>query len=69
MFDVRRRKWVNYENGEKLFGLSVTQYPGLEKTEKEIAMLDKLYSLYVNVITTIRGYGDYFWVDVVENIQ
>lgn len=26
-------------------------------------------SLYVNVITTIRGFGDLFWVDVVENID
>ncbi len=26
-------------------------------------------SLYVNVITTIRGFGDFFWVDVVEQID
>ena len=32
-------------------------------------MLDRLYSLYVTVITTIKGYGDYFWVDVVEKID
>jgi hypothetical protein len=32
-------------------------------------MLDRLYSLYVNVISTIRGYGDYFWADVVEKID
>ena len=25
--------------------------------------------LYVNVITTIRSFGDYFWVDVVEQID
>ena len=28
-----------------------------------------LCSLYVSVITTIRGYGDYLWVDVVEKID
>ncbi len=26
-------------------------------------------SLYVSVITTIRGYGDYLWVDVVERVD
>ena len=28
-----------------------------------------LCRLYVNVITTIRSFGDYFWVDVVEQID
>jgi len=32
-------------------------------------MLDRLYTLYVTVIATIKGYGDYFWVDVVEKID
>ncbi len=40
---VRKRKWDNYCSGEELFGLPVTVYEGLEKTEKEIAMLDRLY--------------------------
>lgn len=66
---MRKRKWENYSSGEELFGLPVTQYPELEQTEKEIQMLDRLYNLYVTVITTIKGYGDYFWVDVVEKID
>jgi len=69
LFDVRKRKWINYSQGEELFGLTVTQYPELEKTEKEVMMLDRLYSLYVNVITTIDGYGEFFWVDVVAQID
>ncbi|KAL4452763.1 hypothetical protein ABPG75_008425, partial [Micractinium tetrahymenae] len=69
LFDVRKRKWDSFSSGEELFGLPVTQYPELERTEEEITMLDKLYSLYVSVITTIRGWGDYLWVDVVENID
>lgn len=68
MFEVRKRKWENYASGEELFGLPVTLYPELEQTEKEIQMLDRLYNLYVTVISTIKGYGDYFWVDVVEKI-
>ncbi|PSC73956.1 flagellar outer dynein arm heavy chain gamma [Micractinium conductrix] len=69
LFEVRRRKWDSYSSGEELFGLPVTQYPELERTEEEIVMLDKLYSLYVAVITTIRGWGDLLWVDVVEKID
>eukprot|EP00878_Enallax_costatus_P041459 GHUV01048245.1.p1 GENE.GHUV01048245.1~~GHUV01048245.1.p1 ORF type:complete len:369 (+),score=142.53 GHUV01048245.1:96-1202(+) len=69
MFEVRKRKWENYSSGEELFGLQVTKYPELEQTEKEVSMLDRLYSLYVTVISTIKGYGEYFWVDVVEKID
>eukprot|EP00884_Botryococcus_braunii_P007425 jgi/Botrbrau1/16684/Bobra.0317s0002.1 len=69
MFEVRKRKWVNYSSGEELFGLPITLYEGLEQTEKEITMLERLYSLYVAVIMTIRGYGDFFWVDVVEQME
>lgn len=69
MFEVRKRKWNNYTSGEELFGLAITQYPELEKTEKEIQMLEKLYGLYVNVVTTINGYADILWVDVTQSID
>lgn len=41
---VRKHKWDNYSSGEELFGLPVTKYPELEKTEKEVVMLDRLYT-------------------------
>lgn len=41
---VRKRKWENYSSGEELFGLKVTAYPELEQTEKEVTMLDRLYT-------------------------
>lgn len=66
---VRKRKWVNYSSGEELFGLPVTSYPELEKTEKELMLLDRLYSLYTSVISTINGYADVFWVEVVSGID
>jgi dynein heavy chain len=69
MFEVRKRKWTNYASGEELFGLSITQYPELEKTEKEINMLERLYDLYVLVLSTITGYADILWTDVVANIE
>lgn len=43
LFEVRKRKWVSYSAGEELFGLPVTKYPELARTEEEITMLDKLY--------------------------
>ena len=41
---VRKRKWDGLSSGEELFGLPVTQYPGMEQTEKEVTMLDRLYT-------------------------
>ena len=41
---VRKQKWDSYSKGEELFGLPVTKYEGLEQTETEIQMLDRLYS-------------------------
>jgi len=40
---VRKRKWDSYRSGEELFGLPVTQYQGLETTEQELGLLDRLY--------------------------
>ena len=67
-FSVKKVKWEKYTQGEILFGLPVTQYPELEKTEKEIAGLDKLYSLYVMVVKTFEEYEKCLWVNVVERI-
>ena len=50
LFQDRERKWTSYSEGETLFGLQVTQYPELMKTKKELELLDKMYSLYVNVV-------------------
>lgn len=41
---MRKRKWEAFASGEELFGLPVTEFPGLEQTDKEIAMLNRLYS-------------------------
>jgi dynein heavy chain len=32
-------------------------------------LLDRLYSLYTSVISTINGYADVFWVEVVSGID
>jgi len=69
LFSERQRKWESYVEGESLFGLPVTTYPELEESQKELELLDKLYGLYVQVVQTIKGYGNLMWQDVVANID
>ena len=33
--------------------MPVTQYPELQKTKDELALLDKLYNLYTTVLNTV----------------
>ena len=69
-FDTLFRKYVTYTGGESLFGLEVSEYPELHKIKKELNLLQKLYSLYNNVIDAVKGYYDIFWVDVdIEKIN
>lgn len=59
LFEVRRRKWDSYAAGEQLFGLPVTLYPELERTQQEIAMLDRLYRCVVCVWW--KGWWRWWW--------
>jgi dynein heavy chain len=53
-----------------LFGLTVTDYPGLMKIKRELNLLQKLYGLYNDVIDTVNGYYDIMWTDVdIEKIN
>ena len=42
-YDDKKRRWDEYQAGENLFGLQVTDYPELTKTKKEIDLLEKVY--------------------------
>ncbi|XP_075442369.1 dynein axonemal heavy chain 5 isoform X3 [Ascaphus truei] len=69
-FDNLHRKYITYTGGEELFGLQVTQYPQLLEIKKQLNLLQKLYSLYNNVIDTVNGYYDILWSDVnIEKIN
>lgn len=53
-----------------MFGLPVTDYPDLMQIRRELNLLQKLYSLYNDVIDTVNGYYDILWVDVnIEKIN
>ena len=49
--------------------MPTTEYPELEKTQKELQFLGRIYGLYTQVIKTINGYQEVLWVDVVEQID
>ena len=69
-FDELWRKYGTYSAGEELFGLTVTEYPSLMKTKKELNLLQKLYGLFNSVMISINGYYDILWVEVdIEKIN
>ncbi|XP_070767347.1 dynein axonemal heavy chain 5 isoform X1 [Enoplosus armatus] len=69
-FDNLFRKYITYTGGEELFGLPVTQHPQLLDIRKQLALLQKLYGLYNNVIETVNGYYDILWADIhIEKIN
>ncbi|XP_044063805.1 dynein axonemal heavy chain 5 isoform X5 [Siniperca chuatsi] len=69
-FDNLFRKYITYTGGEELFGLPVTQHPQLLEIRKQLALLQKLYGLYNNVIETVNGYYDILWADIhIERIN
>ncbi|XP_069476735.1 dynein axonemal heavy chain 5-like [Ambystoma mexicanum] len=69
-FDELWRKYVTFSGGEELFGLSVTEYPELQRIKRELALLQKLYGLYNSVIDNINGYFDILWTELdIEKIN
>ncbi|XP_052892579.1 dynein axonemal heavy chain 8 [Anopheles moucheti] len=69
-FDELWRKFEMYANGEAFLGLKVNDYPVLHKRKKEFNLLNKLYSLYLQVMKSIDQYYETPWQDVnIENIN
>jgi len=68
-YESMDRKWKTFSQGEEMFALQVTEYPELEQTAKELGLLDKLYSLYTEAVSTIDNFADILWSDVVANIE
>lgn len=63
-FDELYRKYETYSAGEELFGLTVTEYPLLQKIKKELRLLNNLYGLYNEVIDNVNGYYDILWSEL-----
>ncbi|GBG28853.1 Dynein heavy chain 5, axonemal [Hondaea fermentalgiana] len=67
-FEVHARKQEILSAGEELFALKQTDYPDLVKTKKELALLDQLYSLYIDVVDTMEKYRNQLWTDCVKTV-
>lgn len=63
-FNEFERKWITYSSGEETFGLETTQYPELASMKKDLKLLNALYGLYTDVLSTVDGYADQLWVDL-----
>lgn len=69
LFAERQRKREIYTMGEGLFNLPQTEYPELDFVAEELDMLDKLYSLYTDVLVTINGFEEVLWGDIDVNMM
>lgn len=63
-FDEIWSKYITYSGGEKLFGMTIREYPKLDRVRKELNLLQKLYQLYNSVLDTVDGYYEIPWADI-----
>ncbi|CAL8402248.1 dynein heavy chain 5, axonemal [Gadus morhua] len=63
-FDQLWRKYTACSEGEELFGLTVNEYPELQRIRKELGLLSKLYCLYTAVTNSVAGYQEMLWADL-----
>ena len=68
-FDIFSRKAELYQGGEELFALQRTEFPLLEETRKELGLLNKLYTLYRDVMSKMGEFETILWADVVRSID
>ena len=69
-YENRERKQKLYKVGEELYAFQVTEYPGLTKIKKEMAQLDTLYGLYVDVHESLEvSWPDLPWQDVMAEME
>ncbi|KAG5338491.1 DYH8 protein, partial [Acromyrmex heyeri] len=63
-FEELWERYETYSSGESLFGIEVTEYPSLQQRKKELNLLQKLYTLYLQVMRTIDSYYDIPWSEI-----
>ena len=69
-FDDLWRKYQTFSDGERLFGLPVTDYSELHRIKKVLSLLQKLYQLYNLVMDSVDGYYEVLWQEVdIEKIN
>ncbi|CAL1673550.1 unnamed protein product [Lasius platythorax] len=69
-FEELWERYETYSSGESLFGIEITEYPVLQQRKREINLLQKLYTLYLQVMRTIDSYYDIPWCEIdIETIE
>nr|WAW84836.1 axonemal dynein heavy chain C [Halisarca dujardinii] len=69
-FDDLWNKYQIYTDGQRLFGIPVTESADLVRIKKELNLLQKLYQLYNQVMDNVDGYYDILWQEVdIEKIN
>ena len=63
-FDELWERFETFSSGESLFGIEQTEYPVLEQRKRELNLLQKLYTLYLQVNRAIDGYFELPWSEV-----
>eukprot|EP00760_Papus_ankaliazontas_P001566 PhM_4_TR10512/c1_g1_i1/m.53321/K10408/DNAH; dynein heavy chain, axonemal len=64
VFADKARRFASLQVGEEMFGLPRKTYPELAKISKELDLLDKLYTLHIEVSQFVSSFVDTFWVSV-----
>jgi len=67
--DSRERKMEIYRAGEELFALRPTRFNEVTKTRKDIILVDQLYSLYVDVQASVKGWSTLMWKEVSDQVS
>ncbi|KAG8199526.1 hypothetical protein JTE90_009368 [Oedothorax gibbosus] len=60
-------RYESNKDGEKLFGLQISEYPVLVQTKSDMVLLRKLFALFNVVMSRLKGYYIYAWNEV--NLQ
>lgn len=66
---ARERKMEMYRAGEELFALRPTRFNEVIKIRKDITLIDQLYSLYIDVNTSLKTWSSISWSNILEQIS
>ncbi|XP_072307391.1 dynein axonemal heavy chain 5 [Eucyclogobius newberryi] len=57
-------RFTTFSGGEELFGLTVNEYPELQRIRRELSLLSKLYVLYECVSSSVSRYQELLWTQL-----
>ena len=66
---IMERKMEMYIGGEELFALRTSKFPEMQRTRKEVGLLDQLYGLYIDVLQSVEKNQSTLWIDVPARLQ